>query len=57
MEQTFQILLSCTCTIAIAIAFTLLTTVTIVLICSYVNNVKYFELHAGKHLWFKIKRK
>lgn len=57
MEQIFTILLSCVSTMAIAFAFTLLVTVVILLICNYVSNVKYFELHAGKHLWFKIKRK
>ena len=57
MEQTFTMLLSCVSTIAIAFVFTLLVAVVILLVCNYVSNVKYFELHAGKHLWFKIKRK
>lgn len=57
MEQIFTILLSCFCTIAIAFAFTLLAIIAILLACNVVRSVKYFELHAGKHLWFKIKRK
>ena len=57
MEQFFTILLSCFCTIAIAFAFTSLTIIAILLTCNIVRSVKYFELHAGKHLWFKIKRK
>nr|DAQ54916.1 MAG TPA: hypothetical protein [Caudoviricetes sp.] len=57
MEQIFTILLSCFCTIAIAFAFTSLTIIAILLTCNIVRSVKYFELHAGKHLWFKIKRK
>ena len=57
MGQIFTILLSFFCTIAIAFAFTLLAIIAILLACNVVRSVKYFELHAGKHLWFKIKRK
>ena len=57
MEQIFTILLSCFCTIAIAFAFMALLMAAIVFIGSQIKDIKWFELHAGKHLWFKLKRK
>ena len=57
MEQNFIIMLSCVCTIVIAFAFMALSMVTIILIGSQIKDIKWFELHAGKHCWFKFKRK
>lgn len=57
MEQNFIIMLSCVCTIVIAFAFMALSMVTIILIGSRIKDIKWFELHAGKHCWFKFKRK
>lgn len=57
MEQIFTILLSCFCTIAIAFAFMTFSVAVIFLIGSHIKDIKWFELHAGKHLWFKLKRK
>nr|DAP72014.1 MAG TPA: hypothetical protein [Caudoviricetes sp.] len=57
MEQIFTILLSCFCTIAIAFAFMTFSVAVIFLIGSHIKDIKWLELHAGKHLWFKLKRK